>query len=623
MDTEKDKSHTGTPGGVMEGLPLAVYTDAGAECSQLMREFLGLPAEDARRVEEALFALMHPDDRPVVRQKLDAARAGGEVYYIECRIQRPGGQGFRWVLLEGRYFYDEKKRPLRHAGVVLDVDEHFLRERKLAESAERYRQIAETLSDYVYTVRVKNGVAIETIHSGACQAVTGYQPADFAKNPNLWIEMVHAHDRQMVAERAQKMLRGEAVERLEHRIIHKNGRTRWVSSTIVPHRDDNGEITYFDGVIRDITKEKLEEENAQQKHYINEILLNSVPYASVLLDDEGEVLAVNDPARKLGFAPGVNWEPVWKGLSGGDDALDVIERVIAKNERQTVEISNGKCYYETTFVPMEPDLCLACFYDIIKRKTFEKAMRNSRQLADSVINSDQSSVIILNTDLTIAAINPKLEKSIGLHKDELGGKTVYDIAPTPELAAQMVRMVEDVKNSGAPSLRDMRVNGRDISVHAIPVFDDDRRIYQVIFFGHDYSDRKNAESSLLEAYQMLCAMVEHSPAAIATFDNNHLLKTWNPAGEFLFGWKAADVCGRPSFWLDNLAPQDIAGYRARLDKGETLRRVSVNVQCKDGHNRQSFLTAARLLDANGAATGFLVIIEAVIQLQDQAPQGAC
>lgn len=603
---------------IMEHLPIAVY-DAFAPgdggdghdggdiyLNPQLRHLLAVKDDDPRSFNRLLFDIMHPDDRADAEGKIAQARRNHSVYFIECRIMRPGDPDYVWVLLEGRFIYDDGQRAVRHAGIIIDVNEHFQRERQLRESAERYRKITETMSDYVYTVRVKNGVAVETIHGGACQPVTGYTPADFAKNPNLWIEMVHEQDRQMVAARAQRMLRGEAVEQLEHRIIHRNGRTRWVNSTIVPHRDENGEIVFFDGVIRDITKQKQEAEIAKQRHYVNEILLNSVPYASILLDQDGEVIAVNSQGGLIGFRPDANWESAWRELSG-EGSGDLLAQVIEKGERQQREISNHGQYYEVTFVPMEPDLCLACFYDISKRKNFEKAMHNSRMLTNSIISSTHGFVIIINADLTVADINPLTEKLIGVSAADIKGKKVEE-AFVPEQAANCAARVREVMAAKAGiSYHDVFLS-RYLYTDALPVFADDQKtVGQVLFVAHDHSEQKRTELNLLEAYQTLMTLVECAPAAIVTYDPRGRVKTWNPAAVELFGWQPEQVCGKHSFWLDN-SPA-IKECRHAMVEGGRIHRKAVSVQCADGAARQGFLTGTALHDGNGDINGYMVIIE--------------
>jgi PAS domain S-box-containing protein len=98
------------------------------------------------------------------------------------------------------------------------------------------------------------------VHGLACEAVTGYTPDDFSSDPSLWIGMVPEEDRDIVRSQASRILSGEDPEPVEHRIVTRNGHTRWVSSTPVGHYDVHGNLVAYDGLIRDITERKLAEE---------------------------------------------------------------------------------------------------------------------------------------------------------------------------------------------------------------------------------------------------------------------------------------------------------------------------------------------------------------------------
>ena len=120
----------------------------------------------------------------------------------------------------------------------------------------RYENLINYLTDYIFTVIIKDGVAVETIHGPGCTPVTGYTPEDYKSDPELWYRMVHDKDREKVLEQAKLALEGKEVQPLEHRIVHRNGHIRWVSSKIVVTKDALGNPVAYDGLINDITRLK-------------------------------------------------------------------------------------------------------------------------------------------------------------------------------------------------------------------------------------------------------------------------------------------------------------------------------------------------------------------------------
>ena len=120
----------------------------------------------------------------------------------------------------------------------------------------RYRSLINYLTDYIYTVVIKDGVASETLHGPGCVSVTGYTSEDYKKDPELWYRMVHDKDREKVLAQANLALAGEEVKPIEHRIVHRDGSVRWVKNNIVVTKDEKGNPVAYDGLINDITELK-------------------------------------------------------------------------------------------------------------------------------------------------------------------------------------------------------------------------------------------------------------------------------------------------------------------------------------------------------------------------------
>jgi len=128
-------------------------------------------------------------------------------------------------------------------------------EKALRDSEKRYRRLLNSVTDYIYTVKVENGRPVATTHGPGCVRVTGYTPEDFSNDPHLWSNMVREEDRMLVLKQAARVLAGDCTV-LEHRIINKNGAIRWVRHTPVLRHDDKEQLIGYDGLISDITERK-------------------------------------------------------------------------------------------------------------------------------------------------------------------------------------------------------------------------------------------------------------------------------------------------------------------------------------------------------------------------------
>jgi PAS domain S-box-containing protein len=161
----------------------------------------------------------------------------------------------------------------------------------------RFKRLVESVTDYIYTVKVEKGRGVATVHGPGCVTVTGYSPEEYHADPDLWYRMIFEEDRDAILKKTHEILSGSAVAPFEHRILHKNGTIRWVKNTPVPRFDTEGRLLDYDGLITDITPLKhLEAQLGQAQkmeavgqlaggiaHDFNNILTAIIGYGNLIL----------------------------------------------------------------------------------------------------------------------------------------------------------------------------------------------------------------------------------------------------------------------------------------------------------------------------------------------------
>ena len=134
-------------------------------------------------------------------------------------------------------------------------------EKQLLRSEERCQRITDSITDYIFTLKISDSKITETIHGDASIAVTGYPANQLEQEPNLWAEMIHPDDRDFVGDRIHKCINGRPVEPAEYRITRKDGQIRWVRSTLVQHFNSKGLLIACDCLLHDITERKNAEDD--------------------------------------------------------------------------------------------------------------------------------------------------------------------------------------------------------------------------------------------------------------------------------------------------------------------------------------------------------------------------
>ncbi|MEL6822572.1 MAG: ATP-binding protein, partial [Calditrichota bacterium] len=189
-------------------------------------------------------------------------------------------------------------------------------ERSVTESENRYRRLIRYLTDYIYTVQVKDGEAVETYHGPGCVAVTGYQSEEFDADPDLWFSMVHKADKKVVLKQGANARDGKSVPPLEHRIIHRDGSERWIRNTIVLRKNAVGEVTSYDGLIRDITERKQAENEAEVRR---KQLVQADKMATLGILSSGMAHEINNPNNYIQLNAQL-FKKVW------DDVLPILDQ---------------------------------------------------------------------------------------------------------------------------------------------------------------------------------------------------------------------------------------------------------------------------------------------------------
>ena len=340
-----------------------------------------------------------------------------------------------------------------------------LREAQLKESERRYRRIAETLTDHIYTVRIERERVVETRHGAGCLAVTGYTKEEFVADPYLWIRIVAEEDRGTVEDHARRILEKEEAAPLEHQIIRKDGSRRWVRNTPVLQRDDYGKLQGYDSLIQDISARKKTEGALRQREECYRRILGNMEEGYFEVDLAGNLTFFND---SLGKIIGVPKEKLL-GMNNREYMDPETARRVYKIFKQVyesdqpgkvflweIERRNGKRIIEEGSVSLirnaqdERIGFRGIVRDITERKKMEEALREREERFKQVAENADEWIWEVDATGLYTYSSPVIEKILGYTLEEVVGKKhFYDFFDASGKEAIKTRAFEVFKRREA------------------------------------------------------------------------------------------------------------------------------------------------------------------------------
>ena len=138
----------------------------------------------------------------------------------------------------------------------------------LQEKLEHCEAILDHIHEYLYSVAYYKGLVRSIYHSPQCLKLTGYAGDEFCRDHELWLNMIHPEDCEMIREFLRDIWSDRQRLPIEHRIIHKDGSERWVRNNCAAQRDAKGRVMRLDGSMLDITGMKnTVDDNSFLTHY--------------------------------------------------------------------------------------------------------------------------------------------------------------------------------------------------------------------------------------------------------------------------------------------------------------------------------------------------------------------
>ncbi len=177
-------------------------------------------------------------------------------------------------------------------------------ERKIAEEA--LRKSEASLSEAQRIAHLGNWdldlVNNELKWSDEIYRIFEMDPKDFGATYEAFLDTIHPEDRDIVNKAYTDSLNSREPYEITHRLLMKDGSSKYVNEKCETFYDDNGKPLRSVGAAQDITERMLAEEALREKDRFQSEVLNGMVTFVGVLDPSGDIIFINNaPLKATGF----------------------------------------------------------------------------------------------------------------------------------------------------------------------------------------------------------------------------------------------------------------------------------------------------------------------------------
>ncbi|HEY9189074.1 MAG TPA: PAS domain S-box protein [Ignavibacteria bacterium] len=473
-----------------------------------------------------------------------------------------------------------------------DITEHKLTENALAVSQDRYKTLVKSIFEYLYTIEFDKGVIVSQFHSKQCERITGYTHHEYKNDPDLWFKMVHPEDKQMVLEYVEKRKHDPTLNKIEHRIIHKDGSIKWISDHANLKFNKEGELIRIDGVIEDITDRKQAELLIKESEEKYRLIFETAIIGIFFLDIYGNIIESNPYGRKL--------------LEYSNEEINNINfyNLILRDTPNAPYINfhdtiydcelhlrtkfNRDIYVNLNSIPINQRKnakALIIIKDTTEKHDFEKSLAESEHKYRTIFETAPYGIIVVRSkDNIVMAVNNEFLKMLRCNIEEVLGKNIeilhfWENPVSKTFFLETLEMNGEIENYRATLINQNNEKLECIISAKIIIYGKEEARLIII---QDITEIIKNEERLL----LLNNAIEQAVEAVIITDKNGKILYVNSAFEKIFGYDKEYVLNKTPNILKS-GKQSAEFYKTMWDTiskgnvwtGEVINKKSNNEFC--------------------------------------------
>ena len=233
-----------------------------------------------------------PEQSKAAIEKL-AVSTNGHVHYHTRNHKKKDGTVFPVEISSGTFILKSKKII---SAIIRDITERQKALQELSESEERFRQLAENITEVFYISNLQTHQMLYI--SPGYELLWGQSCESLYSNPYSFVEAIHPDYREKVKSLLERQLQGEKTEEV-YQIVRPDQSMRWIRDRAFPIKGDDGNVERVIGIAEDITYQKISEKKIRESNEHYHSLLDISPDAIVETGLNGKILFCNQQASKM------------------------------------------------------------------------------------------------------------------------------------------------------------------------------------------------------------------------------------------------------------------------------------------------------------------------------------
>jgi PAS domain S-box-containing protein len=479
--------------------------------SPRVRDVLGYMPEEL--AGKSSVSLMIPTDSARKMVQLRQRTVGST---IDCEINTYLHKDGRKVILEssGMAYADNTGELAGFRGVSRDITDRITNENALRRSEERFRNLVETTSDWIWEVDTEG---FYNYLSPQSAELLGYQPD----------ELMGRHFTSLMPDREAERLKlffsrisetGKPIHSLVTNNRHREGRSIVLETSAVPFYDEEWQIQGFRGISRDITERVAAERKLEFERNLFRYFMEHAPDLIYFKDAKGRFIEVNTakaeelrrPTEDIIGKTDYDFFPEHQARQMSEDEAEVMRTRKPLQKEELTTTPDGDRWYLTTKVPRydEDGNVVGTFgtsWDITFRKQADEERRQLRVLLSNTIDSMPSMLVGVDADGCIIQWNRLAESASGLAASEALGMHLRNAFP--ELAKEMVKVERAIRERKPQTEERIRAErDQHVRYHDITVFPLEGDTAGAVIRVDDVTDRVMIEDSIRNIVEGVAAV---------------------------------------------------------------------------------------------------------------------